>query len=77
MPVFWSEQRAVDHDYSQRLWLSEECMVLKRKKEKDFFPDKVCPLVFLKRNVSDPCTIAVMANSQSVEVDKINTFTAR
>jgi len=48
-----------------------------KKKEKDFFPDKVCPLVFLKRNVSDPCTIAVMANNQSAGVDKINTFTAR
>ena len=48
-----------------------------KKKEKDFFPDKVCPLVFLKRNVSDPCTIAAMANNQSVGVNKINTFTAR
>ena len=48
-----------------------------KKKEKDFFPDEVCPLVFLKRNVSDPCTIVGMANSQSVVVDKISTFTAR
>ena len=52
-----------------------------KKKDKDFFLDKVCPLVFLKRNVSDPCTMQlwpiVMANSQSVGVDKINTFTAR
>ena len=48
-----------------------------KKKEKDFFPDEVCPLVFLKRNVSDPCTIIIMANSKSVGVDKINTFTAR
>ena len=48
-----------------------------KKKEKDFFPDQVCPLVFLKRNVSDPFTIVVMANSQSVGVDKISTFTAR
>ena len=47
------------------------------KKEKDFFPDKVCPLIFLKRNVSDPCTVAVMDNSQSVGVDKISTFTIR
>jgi hypothetical protein len=48
-----------------------------KKKEKDFFPDQVCPLVFLKRNVNDPCTVVVMANSQSIGVDKINTFTAR
>ena len=48
-----------------------------KKKEKDFFPYQVCPLVFLKRNISDPWTIVVLANSQSVGVDKINTFTAR
>ena len=48
-----------------------------KKKEKDFFPGEVCPLVFLKRNISDPCTVVVMANSQSVGVDKISTFTAR
>ena len=48
-----------------------------KKKEKDFFPDQVCPLVFLKRNVSDPCTGVVMANNQSVGVDKISTFTTR
>ena len=47
-----------------------------KKKEKDFFPDQVCPLVFLKRNVSDTYTGVVMANSQSVGVDKISTFTA-
>ena len=41
-----------------------------KKKEKDFFPDQMCPLVFLKRNVSDPCTGVVMANSQSVGVKK-------
>ena len=35
-----------------------------KKKEKDFFPDKVCPLIFLRRNVSDPCTIAVMVKRQ-------------
>ena len=52
-------------------------MVLLKKKEKDFLPDEVCPLVFLKRNVSDPCTIVIMANSQSVGVDKISTFTAK
>jgi hypothetical protein len=30
--------------------LSEECMVLLRKK--DFLPGEVCPLVFQKRNVN-------------------------
>ena len=48
-----------------------------KKKEKDFFPVQVCPLVFLKRNVSNPCTVVVMTNGQSVRVDKINTFTTR
>ena len=48
-----------------------------KKKEKDFFPNQVCPLVFLKRNVSDPWTIIVLANNQSVGVDKISTFTTR
>ena len=48
-----------------------------KKKEKDFFPDQVFPLVFLKRNISDPCIVVVMANSKSVGVDKISTFTAR
>ena len=48
-----------------------------KKKEKDFFSDQVCPLVFLKRNVSDPCTGIVMANGQSVGVDKTSTFTTR
>jgi hypothetical protein len=57
--------------------LSKECMVLLKKKEKDFFPYQVCPLVLLKRNVSDLWTIVILAISQSVGVDKINTFTAR
>ena len=48
-----------------------------KKKEKDFFPDKVCPLVFLIRNVSDPWTIIILAISQSIGVNKINTFTTR
>ena len=48
-----------------------------KKKEKDFFPDQVCPLVFLNRNVSVPYTRIIMANGQSIRVDKISTFTAR
>ena len=52
-------------------------MMLLKKKEKDFFPYQVCPLVFLKRNVTDPWTIVILAISQSVRVDKINTFTIR
>jgi hypothetical protein len=32
--------------------LSKECMVLLRKKKKDFLSGEECPLVFLKRNVS-------------------------
>jgi hypothetical protein len=41
-----------DHCCCQRSRLSEECMVLREKKEKDFLLGEVCPLVFLKRNVS-------------------------
>ena len=41
-----------------------------KKKEKDFFPDEVCPLVFLKRNVSNPCTVVVIDNSEGIVVEK-------
>ena len=77
MPAFWSEQKAVDHEIWSKIPVVRRMHGALKKKEKDFFFDQVCPLVFLKRNVSDPFTISVMANSQSIGVDKTNTFTAR